>query len=80
MDHLSPIVWNKRAFERLVLDSDSKEMINALVDVHVRTTKMDDIVSGKGNGLVILLHGSPGTGKTLTAGKLKSLFIFMTIF
>lgn len=28
---------------------------------------MDDIIAGKGNGLIILLHGSPGTGKTLTA-------------
>ncbi|KAI8208838.1 hypothetical protein K4K48_006666 [Colletotrichum sp. SAR 10_66] len=28
---------------------------------------MDDIITGKGNGLIVLLHGSPGTGKTLTA-------------
>lgn len=27
----------------------------------------DDFVSGKGRGLVVLLHGSPGVGKTLTA-------------
>lgn len=26
-----------------------------------------DIIGGKGNGLAILLHGGPGTGKTLTA-------------
>lgn len=26
-----------------------------------------DIVEGKGKGLVILLHGPPGVGKTLTA-------------
>lgn len=28
---------------------------------------MDDIIKGKGTGLILLLHGSPGTGKTLTA-------------
>lgn len=27
-----------------------------------------DLVDGKGKGLVALLHGAPGTGKTLTAG------------
>jgi SpoVK/Ycf46/Vps4 family AAA+-type ATPase len=29
--------------------------------------KRDDLIAGKGNGLIMLLHGSPGTGKTLTA-------------
>ncbi|KAF2269174.1 hypothetical protein CC78DRAFT_575278 [Lojkania enalia] len=28
---------------------------------------LQDIVRGKGQGLIILLHGAPGTGKTLTA-------------
>ena len=28
---------------------------------------VDDLVSGKGNGIVALLHGAPGSGKTLTA-------------
>lgn len=28
---------------------------------------MTDLMQGKGNGLVILLHGPPGVGKTLTA-------------
>lgn len=26
-----------------------------------------NIISGKGNGIILLLHGGPGTGKTLTA-------------
>lgn len=29
--------------------------------------KFDDIVEGKGQGLVCLLHGPPGVGKALTA-------------
>lgn len=32
--------------------------------------KWDDIIAGKGSGLTMLLRGGPGTGKTLTAGKL----------
>ncbi|KAK8112173.1 P-loop containing nucleoside triphosphate hydrolase protein [Apiospora kogelbergensis] len=65
---LPQVDWNKNAFRQLVLDEKIKEMIHALVDVQTSRDKaMDDIIKGKGNGLIILLHGSPGTGKTLTA-------------
>lgn len=47
-------------------------MIYALVNVQKSAGKMDDIIAGKGNGLIILLHGSPGTGKTLTAERFVS--------
>ncbi|TEA19766.1 ATPase family AAA domain-containing protein 3B [Colletotrichum sidae] len=67
VENFHPIAWNKKAFERLVLDQQTKEMIRALIDVQATATKMDDIITGKGNGLIVLLHGSPGTGKTLTA-------------
>ena len=33
--------------------------------------KRDDIIASKGNGLIILLHGGPRTGKTLTAGEFR---------
>jgi SpoVK/Ycf46/Vps4 family AAA+-type ATPase len=61
------VPWNKEAFNRLVLKSQKKELIKALVTVHLSATHNADVVEGKGNGLIILLHGSPGTGKTLTA-------------
>jgi hypothetical protein len=32
--------------------------------------EFDDFIEGKGRGLIFLLHGEPGLGKTLTAGKL----------
>lgn len=67
VDNIHNITWNKNAFSRLVLDKTAKNMIYALVDVQKSAGKMDDIIAGKGNGLIILLHGSPGTGKTLTA-------------
>lgn len=34
---------------------------------------IDDIISGKGKGLVAVLHGPPGTGKTLTAEGIADL-------
>jgi SpoVK/Ycf46/Vps4 family AAA+-type ATPase len=73
--HIRPIQWNKTAFEhRLVLKEEKKELIRALVSVHIRQKDAikqnavnTDFMDGKGNGLIILLHGGPGTGKTLTA-------------
>lgn len=61
------VSWNKKAFQSLVLDERKKELIHALVTVHLATNQMSDIIEGKGNGLILLLHGPPGTGKTLTA-------------
>lgn len=58
------VVWNKKAFSRLVHEEKTKEMIRALVDVQKsRDNGIDDIIRGKGSGLILLLHGSPGTGK-----------------
>lgn len=77
IDDVHPVSWNTMAFERLVLPSRIKDLIRALV--MVRTShravkeglgiagKRTDITSGKGNGLIMLMHGGPGTGKTLTA-------------
>lgn len=31
-----------------------------------------DFIQGKGDGLIILLHGKPGVGKTYTAGQYSS--------
>ncbi|KAL2045967.1 hypothetical protein ABVK25_011892 [Lepraria finkii] len=58
--------------EELQLDADVKKMIGALVTQH-NNKQSDgkivnpDLIEGKGRGLVILLHGPPGVGKTLTA-------------
>lgn len=67
VEHIQDVLWNKAAFERLVLDEPKKELIKALVQVHIDKNSSTDVIEGKGNGLIILLHGGPGTGKTLTA-------------
>ena len=69
VEHIRPVRWSDENFDRrLVLKGQKKELIKALVTVHTadRRVKMD-IVDGKGRGLILLLHGGPGTGKTLTA-------------
>ena len=70
------IVWNDVPFDALVLPSEKKDLLQALVQqtttelpegTEVENTAFDDVVEDKGLGLVVLLHGSPGVGKTLTA-------------
>lgn len=69
MTQLKPVTFRKNAWERIVLDEQYKDIIQAMVSSYVdKTVKLDDLVAGKGAGLVALLHGPPGTGKTLTAG------------
>lgn len=62
-----PVVWNKAAFRNLALDDETKELITALITNKIESEKSTDLMAGKGNGLIMLLHGGPGTGKTYTA-------------
>ncbi|KAL7906381.1 AAA family ATPase [Trichoderma velutinum] len=67
LDGLRDVSWNTRAFESLVLNKKTKRLIQALISNQIEAEKSTDLISGKGNGLIMLLHGGPGTGKTLTA-------------
>ncbi|KAH8625779.1 hypothetical protein IG631_19658 [Alternaria alternata] len=74
--HIRDIKWNKEVFEnQLVLQEGKKELVKALVSVHIEkdSTIGTDFMDGKGEGLIILLHGGPGTGKTLTAESIAEL-------
>jgi SpoVK/Ycf46/Vps4 family AAA+-type ATPase len=64
---IQPVQWNGNAFNLLVVEEKKKELIRALVTNKISADESTDLMSGKGNGLFILLHGGPGTGKTLTA-------------
>jgi len=74
MDRIQDIVWSDEAFRLLVLSPKTKALIHALVTQHTaRSTLFDDVVQGKGKGLIGLLSGSPGCGKTLTAEALAEI-------
>ena len=67
---LKPVQFRENAWSRLVLNDEYKDVIRAMVKSYLTgKTKFQDLVAGKGSGLVILMHGPPGVGKTLTAGK-----------
>ena len=67
MDRMENVVWNKKAFDYLVLNPDTKELVLALVTNKLAADRGADLIENKGKGLILLLHGGPGTGKTLTA-------------
>ncbi|KAJ8130344.1 hypothetical protein O1611_g3284 [Lasiodiplodia mahajangana] len=68
VDFLQPIKWNDRAFDALVLERDHKRVITTFVESHLANKGVfDDVIKGKGRGLIMLLEGPPGVGKTLTA-------------
>lgn len=67
VDRIGDVVWNDEAFKSLVIKEKTKQLIQALISNHIEAERSTDLISGKGNGLVMLLHGGPGTGKTLTA-------------
>jgi hypothetical protein len=63
---LSPVYWTPNMWADLVIDGSQKEDLKDLVGSH---DPPDDPHNVKDLGLVFLLHGHPGTGKTLTVGK-----------
>ncbi|KAJ7266957.1 P-loop containing nucleoside triphosphate hydrolase protein [Mycena haematopus] len=68
LDRLQDIDWSDEAFRSLVLGAKQKTLVHALVKSHKsHTESFDDVVAGKGKGLIGLFSGNPGCGKTLTA-------------
>lgn len=66
-----------QAFKKLEIDRSYKRLILSLVKSHFDKVEAEkkqnveidtqDLIRGKGKGVVILLHGAPGVGKTATA-------------
>ncbi|KAF2804787.1 putative AAA family ATPase [Mytilinidion resinicola] len=62
------IVWNDQAFDSLVAPPEQKELILAFAQSQAMNKQFfDDFIQGKGRGIIMLLSGPPGVGKTLTA-------------
>lgn len=79
IDSIRPLERQSDGFESLVLPPGVARLVESLVKTHNPQTMPSftgheceeeqhvDLVRGKGKGLVILLHGAPGVGKTSTA-------------
>ncbi|KAI0902654.1 P-loop containing nucleoside triphosphate hydrolase protein [Ustulina deusta] len=69
VDELRPMTWNDEAFDKLVLPGDEKQLAWEFVEAKSlsQSEKFDDFIPDKGRGLIILMFGPPGVGKTFTA-------------
>lgn len=75
-----PLEQRQQSFDDLVLQPDYKRLVQGLVRTHSagikpttdsvgvgKSDRHEDLVRGKGKGVIILLHGVPGVGKSSTA-------------
>ena len=71
---VTEIAYNDEAFHGLVLQEQKKKLISTLLERQDREQHddFDDLIQGKGKGLIFLLYGPPGVGKTYTAGLFSS--------
>ncbi|KAI9761178.1 MAG: hypothetical protein M1840_002010 [Geoglossum simile] len=68
--HVRNVEWSHGAFDRVFIPDNHKRLLLAMIQGHKAQREdselQNDIIDGKGKGLVILLHGPPGVGKTVT--------------
>ncbi|KAF2726995.1 P-loop containing nucleoside triphosphate hydrolase protein [Polyplosphaeria fusca] len=70
IDSTHDIVWQGDAFKSLVAPPDQKDLVLAVAQSQIQAHQQDtfdDFIQGKGQGVIMLLAGPPGVGKTLTA-------------
>lgn len=68
IDFIQDIAWNEDALDSLVAPQEQKDLILAFAETQSKkNTRFDDFIQGKGKGIIMLLSGPPGVGKTLTA-------------
>lgn len=66
-DRLTNVEWRKQLPSSLVVSTSVLKSMRTLVQSHSSRKQFDDSVPGKGKGLIGLLSGQPGLGKTFTA-------------
>ncbi|PPQ74421.1 hypothetical protein CVT26_001404 [Gymnopilus dilepis] len=74
IDQISEAEWHLGSFDDLILPASPKKVIQSLVSYHQYPDRnARDQQAQKGKGLVVLLHGVPGTGKTLMAESVSEM-------
>ncbi|KAI1856392.1 hypothetical protein JX265_011639 [Neoarthrinium moseri] len=83
VQYLRKIKTDSDSFESLKINPGHIRIVKSVVSSHFQRKEMEsipgfldimdqDLIRGKGRGLVILLHGAPGVGKTATAEAVAS--------
>jgi signal recognition particle GTPase len=74
IDYVEDLRVDESPFDNLILREDIKSTIQSIVwsykqpESEVKAWSAD-FIQEKGEGQIFLLHGTPGVGKTCTAGK-----------
>lgn len=77
-----PVDFDTKAIDRLILNKRRKEVIRAMVHLHPVNHSLDvqddisqrrtaEFTSHKNSGMIALLHGAPGTGKTYVSAPFR---------
>ena len=84
VDLVQPITRSKgpNPFDLLEIEQSHKDTIEAIIQNHFAKKAAEqyypissqDLIKGKGKGVIILLHGVPGVGKTATAEAIAEKF------
>ncbi|KAI7767306.1 hypothetical protein LZL87_009708 [Fusarium oxysporum] len=67
VDDITPVVWNDAAFNHLALPGTDKQLAWEFVENKTLANSFDDFIQDKDRGIIILMFGPPGVGKTYTA-------------
>lgn len=83
VDKVEDIKWNDAAIENLILPSGFRNLVLSFVEGQSKHKNVfDDVIEGKGKGIIMMFFGKPGTGKTLTveavAEKLRKPLYFLS--
>jgi len=68
VDKLNPTYWKEDPMEAIVMSEPVRKAILDLLQspLFFGSDASTEMLGNKGKGLVVLLHGAPGTGKTFT--------------
>src|SRR5699024_6996594 len=59
--NIRDISWNDTAFEEMILPAGYKDLVTSFVEAQTTDKFLfDDIIQGKGQGVIMLLVGNPG--------------------
>lgn len=72
MDGFSEPEWQTDLIDKLIIPNPIRLVLRQLTHRYTGSGTdiawSADLLRGKGEGLVVLMHGKPGVGKTYTAG------------
>ncbi|PTB62296.1 P-loop containing nucleoside triphosphate hydrolase protein [Trichoderma citrinoviride] len=74
VDRIRDIAWNKNAFSHRGTEFETRELTQAIIASHIASQTATGMPQSKDNGLVMLLQGATGTGKTFTVERAAEVF------